>query len=121
MARLLKIFQIYEKCSDEVLEGLKTLKNNKICSEATPGWRLPAVKNFHAPHGQSAAIVEKKYFLEWSWFWIFLGKLSKSTMIVKKCSSEIDILSKVKYIGYEAGKVLIGVWQKPSKLNGIPA
>jgi len=64
MARFLQIFQIYERCSDEVLKGLKKSINNKICSEATPGWRLPAVKNFHAPHGQSAATVEKKYFLE---------------------------------------------------------
>ena len=82
MARLLQIFQIHKKCSDKVPKGLERLKNNKICSEATPGWRLPAVKNFPAPHGQSAAIVEKKYFLEWSWFWIFLGKLRKSTVTV---------------------------------------
>ena len=65
MARFLQIFQIiYEKCWDEVLKRLKRLNINNICSEATPGWRHPAVKNFPAPHGQSAAIVEKKHFLE---------------------------------------------------------
>ena len=87
MARLLKIFQIYEKCSEEVLEGLKTLKNNKICSEATPGWRLPVVKNFPALHGQSAAIVEKNFF--WSdrdfEYFTFFQKLSIFVMKPAMC------------------------------------
>ena len=42
---------------------------------------------------------------DFEYFLIFLGKPSKSTVTVKKCSSEIHILSKVKHFGYEASKL----------------